>query len=57
MEYALQQTEQGVLPKLFQYEITPTNGLLTGSQHKSFQRTSMNTHYLPVRCFMTKVLG
>ena len=37
MEYELQQTEKGVLTKLFQYEITSPKGLLTGSQHMSYQ--------------------
>ena len=37
MEYELQQTEQGVLTKPFQYEITTTKGLLTGSKHMSYQ--------------------
>ena len=39
-------TEQGVLTKLFQYEITTTKGLLTGSQHMSYQLTKISTLFV-----------
>ena len=49
MNYQLtSMTEQGVLTKPFQYEITTTKGLLTGSKHMSYQWTSMSTLFCAV---------